>query len=224
MSTPTFVWPGVWGPTGHKSGIEYVKPIPGASHRWSVKQLLHGPLAKWHDREGTADLVAPTPDSQHPEVYESARKVVRFNGVNQRMDVPHPQPGTSTMVLVGRFGSASVSTYMLTGGTGPAWNLYIGGNGNFAFHAGVTVSSSKPGDTSAHVFIVVHDGANSVLSIDGTEWTGNAGANAPTGLRLGATSGSYNAVDIEDIAFLPYAAGPAKRASLLAEAKAQYGL
>lgn len=201
-----------------------MKPIPRASHRWSVKQLMIGPLSKWHDRVGTTDLVAPTPDSQRPEVYESLRKVVRFNGVNQRLDVAHPHPGVSTMVLVGRFGSAAASTYMITGGSGPAWNLYIGGNGNFAFFAGATLSSSKLGDTSTHVFIVVRDGAGSVLSIDGVEWTGDTGANAPTTLRIGATSSAYAAIDIEDITFLPYAAGPAERASLLAEAKAQHGL
>lgn len=225
MSAPTFVWPGVWGPTGHKSGIEYVKPIPGASHRWSVKQLLHGPLAKWHDREGVADLEAPVFDSQRPEVYESARKVVRFNGVNQRMDVAHPQPGVSTAIIVGRFASVVPgSSYMITGGSGPAWNLYINGNGFFGFFAGNAIQSSVAGDTSTHVFIVVRDGTNSVLSVDGVEVSGNSGNLVPTTLRLGATSSAYTPVDIEDITFLPYAAGSAERASLLAEAKAQHGL
>lgn len=224
MSTPAFVWPGIWGDTGRKIGVDYVKPIYGASHHWAVDQLSVGPIRAWRDRIGTSDFLAPSPDSQRPEVYESARKVVRFNGVNQRMDVAHPNPGPCTMFVVGRFGSSATSTYMLTGGTGPAWNFYIGGNGNFAFHAGATLSTSKPGDTSNHVFIVVSNGTNSVLRIDGTEWAGNAGTNVPTFLRLGATSSAYASVDFQTIGFLPYAADSVERTALHSQLKSWYSL
>jgi len=48
------------------------------------------------------------------------------------------------------------------------------GGGDFTFFAGTSLNDGA-GDLDPHTFVIVYDGANSILNIDGTEYTGNAG-------------------------------------------------
>lgn len=168
-----------------------------------------------------AQFVAPSP-SQNPRSYQGARKVVRMDGTNQRLDVSMDLSGAKTMVVVGRLASSAASTYMITGGTGPSFNLYIGSSGKFAAYAGNSLTSTLAGDTNTHTFIVVSNGASSVLSVDGTEVAGNIGTSTVTGLRLASTSTAYAAADFQRVAILPYAATAAQRAAILAQMRTQY--
>lgn len=202
--------------------LSYVKPIVDAQFYWSSLQLPLGSVEVWRDRVTGARLTSPG-GSQVPVVYTNVRKVVRFDGVNDRMDAPLPVDGPCTFVIVGRFANVGANQYLVTGGsTGGSFNLYQGSNGNFAFFAGKTLSSTKPNDSNNHVFLVVSDGENSVLSIDGQEWAGDAGVSNATGVRLAASASAYFAGDVQAVVLLPYAAGVARRASLVAQLKSQY--
>lgn len=219
-----------WGTSREKVSGTVVQPIPGATLHWSVAQLIPAAgIATWFDRVNEAALVAPPLVSQRPSVYQSTRKVVRFNGVNQRLDYPLNASTVRTILFVGRFGTSIANTFAFTGGQGPSFNLYIGGNGKFAFAGGsdtggLTLSHSLVGDTSTHVFLVTIAGASSVINIDGVEVVGSLNPPNATALRLAATSTGYSSIDCEELAFLPYAADTAERADIVARAKKQYGI
>ena len=229
MSAHAQVYPGAWAAGTPDLGtldLTYVKPISDASHYWSSLQLPVGELPAWTDRASGVRLVAPSSSSQVPAVYSGARKVARFDGQDDRLDVPIDMTGPRTVAVVGRFGTTVGGEYLIAGGNaGGQFNLYHAGNGNIAFYAGKALSSTKPWDTSNHVFIMVSDGANSVLRIDGQEWAGDAGNVGATALRLGASnSGRYGNVDVQAVAVLPFAANTERRAALHAQLKAQYNL
>lgn len=205
--------------------LTYVRPVADASHHWAVPQLPPGLLQTWTDRVSGAALVPPAP-AQAPEVYSGVRKVVRFNkgaSTIRRIAVPMDLSGPRTFAVVGCFHTAApnqLMTYGLEGGT--FWNIYQGANGNFAFSAGKTLASNKPGDTARHVFLVVSDGANSVLNIDGQEWAGDAGSTPAAGFRMGASSNEYFGLDVEAVVVLPFAASAARRAALVSQLRDQY--
>ena len=225
MTANAQVYAGSWPASTPDLGtldLSYVKPIVDAKFHWSSLQLPLGSVEVWRDRVAGQMLSSPG-GSQVPVVYTNVRKVVRFDGVNDRMDATLPVSAPCTLAIVGRFATAAPNQYLLTGGlSGGSFNLYQGSNGNFAFSAGKTLSSTKPNDNNNHVFMMVSDGASSVLNIDGQEWSGDAGTTLAKGIRLAASSSAYFAGDVQAVVFLPYAAGAPRRASLMAQLREQY--
>lgn len=225
MNANAQVFPGTWPagtPTLGSVDLTYVQPVNEAQFYWSTLQLPVGPVASWVDRNSGKAIVSPG-GSQVPLVYSNLRKVIRFDGVNDRMDVPLDLSGPRTVAVVGRFPEAAANKYLMTGaGFGGSFNLYMGSNGNFAFHAGSTIASTKPNDALNHVFLIVSDGAKSVLNIDGQEWAGNAGTMTPTGLRFAASADTYYGADIQAVAVLPFAADAGQRSRLMSLLKTQY--
>lgn len=226
MKSFASVYPGLW-PAGVPDlgtlDVSYIPPIPEASHYWSALKLPAGKVQAWTDQVSGAQLVPPSA-AQAPDTFSSPRKGVRFDGTVQRMGVATDLTGPRTFAVVGRFTKAApnqVMTYGLNGGT--PFNIYQGANGNFAFSTGKTLASTKPGDTGRHVFLAVSNGANSVLSIDGEEWLGDAGSTpAAAGFRIGADASSYTGLEIEAIVLLPFAADQARRAALTAQLTNHY--
>lgn len=198
--------------------------IPDAAYDWASERLSAGPLESWYDMVQGAALVAPAPPSQKPVVLEGNRKVVRFNGIDQRLDVGIQLTGPATMVLVGRLATDANSQYFLTGGLGPAFHVYRGATGKWSATAGSAIAHTSDANTFTHVFVVVRDGANSVVSVDGVEVAGDLGAQVATTLRLGASSAAYFATDIQRLALLPFAANQNQRAALVAQMRAAYSI
>lgn len=198
--------------------------ITGAAYDWAADRLNPGALEFWYDMVQNVPFVAPAAPSQKPLVYESNRKVVRFNGVNQRMDASIQVPGAMTMVLVARLPVADPGQYIMTGGNGPSMHVYRGGNGNWAAFAGATLGHTTPADTGTHIIIVVRDGANSVLNVDGVEVSGDIGPLVADALRLGGSSSAYFQTDIQRLALLPFAATLNQRTALVAQMRAAYNL
>lgn len=221
------VYSGSWPDSTPSLGtldLTYVRPIADASHYWSSKQLPEGNVTGWVDRISGATLSAPS-TAQGPLVYSSLRKVVRFNGTNQRVAVPLDLSGPRTVAIVGGFAKAGPGQSMTYGyDTGTTFNIYQGANGNFAFNAGKTLATTKAGDAQRHVFLAVSDGVNSVFSIDGTEWLGDAGNMPADGFRIGANASQYFGMDIEAVVILPFAAPLERRTSLVTQLKMDYGL
>lgn len=213
-------------PTLPKVGLTLVTPTGNAAYSWAADNVAIGPVSSWYDTVGAAALVAPTPPSQKPVAMVdpvSGRKVVRFNGVDQRMDIPMDLAGAKTLVVVGKLNKAGFSQYLVTGGGGPSFNLYNGGSGKWTGYVGASLASTVNGDTNWHVFIMVSNGASSVLSVDGVESVGNAGTFAPNNLRL-AASGTYFACDFHAVEIHNYAADATQRAGILASMKTRYNL
>lgn len=201
--------------------------VPGASYDWAVDKVSAGPVATWYGMVQAGQMVAPTVASQRPNLTTdgvTGRKIMHFDGVNQRFDATLSLSGAKTLVVVGRLPLAANSSYLITGGTGPSFNLYIGSNGKFASTAGTTLASTVTADGNMHVFIFVSNGTSSVFSVDGVEVAGAAGTSTATGLRVAATSTVYAQADVQRIAVVPYAATSAQRAAILAQMKSQYGL
>lgn len=198
--------------------------IADAAYDWASDRLNGGPLETWYDLARNTPFVAPTSGSQKPTVYESNRKVVRFNGVNQRLDADISLTGPATMVLVARASTDASSQYLLTGGTGGAFHVYRGSNGSWATSAGTTLGSSVAGDTNTHIFVIVRNGVNSVLSVDGVEVAGDMGSQTASTLRIGASGNAYYGTDIHRLALLPFAANQNQRAALVAQMRAAYNI
>lgn len=228
MNSNALVYPGTWKagtPSLGTLDLTYVAPIKDASHYWSALQLPAGPMPAWTDRISGAVLAPPSP-AQAPILTTGARKVARFNkeaGQLQRVGVTMDLTGPRTFAVVGAFHAGTPGQYLTYGSEGATfWNIYQGTNGNYAFSVGKTLASNKPGDNKRHVFLVVSNGANSVLNIDGQEWLGDAGSSPAPGFRIGAGASAYYGMDIEAVVVLPFAADVERRNSLVGELKAQY--
>lgn len=226
MNGHAITYPGRW-PAGTPDlgtlDLSYVRPVMDASHHWSSRQLPAGPLVAWKDRVSGAILAPPSPP-QAPDVYAGLRKVVRFGGSPERIGVSLDLSGPLTMAIVAGItdpGPQRSLTYGLEGGT--FWNFYEGVNGNWAFTAGKTLSSTKPADSGRHVFLISYDGPNSVLRIDDEEWVGDAGSTPASGFRIGSNAASYFRLDLEAVVILPFAAARDRRNALVAQLKAEHG-
>lgn len=225
MPGSAIVSPASFGDTSlPRLDLRPMSAIAGAAYDWASDRLSPGPLEFWYDMVQNTPFAAPVSPSQKPLVYESVRKVVRFNGVNQRMDAEIQLTGPTTMVLVARLPTADPSQYILTGGSGPSFHVYRGGNGNWATFAGATLGHTSAADTGTHVIIVVRDGANSVLNVDGVDVAGDMGALIAERLRLGGSATAYFQTDIQRLALLPFAASLNQRTALVAQMRAAYNL
>lgn len=199
-----------------------VSPVPslrGALYDWSTDNLGIGDrVTHWTDRASHVTLDAPAVPSQAPVVVDDTNhgKLLRFNGVNQRIDAHGLSlSGPRTLVLVGRLPSGGTSEYFLTNGTiGTQFNLGINGAGTWLFYNGTGLSNPNRVDTDMHVFTVVIDGDRSVVSVDGRENGGELGTTTANSLRLGASGSEYYQVDFKRLVILPYAASPYERESI----------
>lgn len=207
-----------------KIPVARVSPISGSIADWAADRLADGAVEKWVDLHGTYSVDAPSgAPHQWPIATEGA---LGFDGENDRSDVsglPATQP--KTVALVARFPTVAGSTRAFSGGTGGSFDLGINTNASYYyFSAGSNLMSHQAPDANWHVFVVVANGANSVLSVDGVEKTGNAGSGVGATIRVGATTSAYSRVDIRRLAILPYAAGEDERAALVSQLSEHYGL
>lgn len=226
MNAHALTYPGLW-PAGTPDlgtlDLTYVPRIADASHHWSSRQLPAGKLTAWTDRVSGA-VLAPPSVGQAPTVYAGLRKVVRFGGSPERVQMPLDLKGPLTMAIVAGIqddGAGRFLTYGLDGGT--FWNFYQGSNGNWAFSGGKTLSSTRPADSGRHVFMIAYDGPRSVLRIDDQEWTGDAGTTPAAGFRIGSHASGYFRLDVESIVILPFAANASRRAGLTNQLKKEHG-
>ena len=207
-----------------------VVPVRGATIDWAADRLpTGGPVATWTDMLGAKTLAGPGPASQNPAVVGdgTARRVV-FDGDNDRIDATMNINQPCTMVVVARSVNAAPQDYILTGGTGPGWNLGIQVAGRWIFSTGAGSSVmgrvDQPADDTWHIFVVVADGANSVLSVDGTETTGTIDPVTWDTLRVGASASAYFPSELRRLAVIPRATTPAERASITQRLRTHYGI
>lgn len=204
-----------------------VAPIPGATVDFAADRVTPGALLNWYDMISSESLTAPNVQSQHPVATGAGTgKYIRFDGVNDRMDVNIDLTQPITLAVVARIPTPGAGKYILTGGQGPAFNLGMDSAASrWIFYAGATLPAPLvTPDNGWHIFVITVNGPNSVFSLDGVEAAGNSGALAGTSIRVGASSGAYFGTDIKRLAVLPYAAGAVERAALYHKLALHYGL
>lgn len=197
-----------------------------SAHAYVADNLPLGKVAKVHDAAGTVPMetLYPTNQSLWPSaVSELGRSVLAFDG-GQALDASLPQPAVKTIVAVAKMDVTTAGNTIFSGRTGPPCQLYIGGSGVFGFSGGAILAHTKAADLAWHVFVIVHNGANSVFSIDGVEVLGNAGANVPTELRFGGTSSAFSKCKIAQVQTIPRACNASERAAIVNRLKSDYGI
>lgn len=224
---------GIFAPSAftNRDGMVQIKTNPltilnGATHAWAADNLPAGKTSRLLNVVGGSHFATnwPTNQTLWPTAVDVAgRSRLSFDG--GALDVTVSLPSAKTVILIGALPTLPTEReqFLLHGGAGPAFALSAAA-GKFKVFGGANLVHTKDADTNRHVFILSHSGANSVLSIDGVEVAGNAGSNAPTALRIGGTTSSFNQSVIEQIQVLPYAAGPAERAAILAKLRSAYGI
>lgn len=205
--------------------------ISGATYEWRADELPLGLVYRWQDRITGAIMQAASTDTgtQRPEVVDySGLRVVRFDGVNDRMFTAMNMATPKTVIVVGRLRTnAAVAKWLVNSGQSGTQYMHIGTDsigGAWSSNAGASLTQPGAVDTNMHAFITVFNGASSVVSMGGVEAAGTTGTNVPTQLQLGASATAYADTDIALLAILPYAATTAQRAAIAATLKAQYGL
>lgn len=200
--------------------------LAGNSHAYVADNLPLGRTSALLDLIGSNPLstIYPTNPSLWPEaISQSGRSALKFDGASL-LDGAVTLSGPKTIVMVGRLNEVAVGASLFSGRTGPSFQLYVGSTGVFAFNGGSVLAHTKAADTSLHVFVIVQDGANSVLNIDGVEVFGNAGSNVPTMLRLGGTSSTFAKTTISQLQVVPKVCDVNERAAIVKLLKADYGI
>jgi hypothetical protein len=107
--------------------------------------------------------------------------------------------------------------------------LGINASTKWFFNCGnVDLVSSVTADTVAHLFTIVGNDVSSVLEVDGTSVSGNAGSNANTGLSLNSNYADSGGYLNQEMAFVGFYAGDvrghANWAAFKTGAKTKWGL
>jgi hypothetical protein len=154
-------------------------------------------VSQWNDLSGNGNHLVQGTGNNQP-LYNAAqingRPVLSFDGSNDTLRVAFTLSQPYTIFCVGRYTGANPSSNytMFDGFTGGnrgrhAWGSTTATAGLLA-NAGTSLFGAGTYNmTQAAVHEVVFDGANSILSWNGTATnTGNTGTTAPGGLTLGA--------------------------------------
>lgn len=205
--------------------LSRVEPLPGAMADWAVDRLPDGAARTWTDLTGAAQLVAPN----DPQAAIASGGILRFDGLNDRYEYTLPTTRPLTFVIVARalnpggayrfFSNVVAKSFAFgTNAAGDSWTMY--GDGG-------SIASPLTPDSNWHVFIVVANAENSIISVDGTEESGDIG---PLGtgsgdvLRVGASNSAYYASEFKRLAIFPYAANADERSQIGAQMAAHYNV
>lgn len=173
-------------------GLSLTRTITGASMDFIANTLPEGPLTEWYDSLTTNRFF--TVSGAPTVVTQGDRKMVRFDGIDDLMDLDLTLAQPRHVAIVGRIGSiqSGLSTIIL--GSNKANGSIIGSNSSNTsqyLNAGshLQMNPALPADTSRHVWVARLNTTSSGLTIDGATTAGSAGGNNIPGIRLG---GSHN--------------------------------
>lgn len=226
MTARAFIAPVSFGDTTlPKIELAYVRAVAGAVNDWAADILPLGSLASWPDLVSGLVLPARTGVGTQPAVVtDTGRRIVRFDGIANWMQLAYAKSQPMTTVIVARMNESKASNTVLAGGVHVRTDST---NTKMEVTAGTALgTTAAPVNTNWRVYIIVNNGATSTISVDGVEVTGDAGTAARTFINLGINSAAtvFNRTDYQRLAFLPYAAGATERATILAQMKFQYGI
>jgi hypothetical protein len=214
--------------TPRRLAIRGVKslPVAGYTHRWnpSALSLLDGAgVYQLPDLIGTTHMTvantAPTlgteTDGRRYLVNAAADRLTTATDV---MDL-----AVCTIAVVAKVDTVPTGVGLFVGSVAP--NVTVGVNaGKFYGGAGTSIPTLAT-NTTPHVFIFTANGASSAMSVDGTEWTGNAGTNHLTEVLLfGGDNTNVIRGRIYDVIVYPTALTAAQRALLAAHLRSENGI
>ncbi|AIX99762.1 hypothetical protein ART_0164 [Arthrobacter sp. PAMC 25486] len=152
------------------------------------------------------------------------KKVLFFDGVDDMLTMPLALSQPSTTIVVARFREVRDSSVVVSGASGPVTS--IGANSASTYWIlnagkGLAAPGTAAVDTGTHIFMGVANGANSVMRVDTSENTGDAGSNNRTLMRVGYGAG-YERLNVYAVIVLPYAADKAERDRIYAQLRTDY--
>lgn len=209
-----------------------VAPINGAIAHFAPDNLSFGQLLSWSDEVSSQKWVAGSTGEAPTVTTDTAgRKVVRFDGTTDILNMALALPQPFTVVVVGAYRTLRANAHILSSGGNTTYSNNLGMNAAmtaYTYAAGSILTLNKTPDTAPHVFVVSVNGATSALRVDADEATGNAGAKARSTVRAGqlSTSGGtgFDALDIYEVAILGHASDATERSALYAQLAAKHGL
>lgn len=228
MSARAIIAPMSFGDTTlPRININYVRPIPGASHDWAVNQMPSGPMSQW---PSLIDGTALQADGASPVVVNEGKlRCARFDGATSRMRAAVTMTGAHSVVAVYRFvspkpldtvhyGYASYATPQLGLDSTGAVTRATSGTSYLIPSPGVVPSQ----DWCISVLTV--DGPSSALLINSSETAGNLPAADRDGITLGFSGGAVNrtAIEYKRVAIVPGSMTSAQRAAIADQMRAEY--
>lgn len=196
-----------------------VTPVANAKVDYSAAPLTDGALTSWPSQIASSPALTGTATV----VTEGGKKHVNLNGVSNFLDaaMTHTQP--ETVAIRFRLPTPAASeTIIGASASGSVTIAVVPQNTNYQVYAGsaLLLAPAAVPDSNWHTLIVVTNGANSIISLDGVETVGQAGAATRNGLRLGrgpAASTTYNDIDVRRIAVVTQALDATARGVLKAQ-------
>lgn len=205
-------------------------PVAGAMYRWVSGRLfgMNGDLVEtFPEMESGVDNNSAW---NRPAIAEAdGRRVLRFSG-DQGLSYPLTRPAVHTIIAVCKVNAVPAQTGIIVGGALSSPNrgsLFVSSDGVLALNAGTTLTTPENvpiGELA--VFVGVLNGAASIVGINGSETTGNAGAEVPNVTALGRYSGTNTSLtgDILEVVVYPRVLTLAERNSIRAVLNAVHNI
>lgn len=153
-------------------------------------------VTKVYDQTGNGRNIAQATAANQPQLILSclgSLPCMRFDGVNDYLDTTafaQAQPFTVSDVAT-RTGNFTTIGTLIRGDNGTQFIFrYAGAANQVHMYAGTSPAAKTASDSAWHAFNVVFNGASSVLKVDATDNTVNAGTNGLTGGAQNLTVGT----------------------------------
>lgn len=203
-------------------------PVGGYTDRWDAESLTVAEGAKITALPNAVAgpwgaYMQPDPALQPILRTEGGFKHVANTATRAMFTQNFTTTGPKTMVGVGKVVSGATAVLFGTVGN---WSIGLVNGNRFFMNAGASILGPAL-DDKWHVFIGVFDGANSVFSVDGIEYAGDAGSNQPVNLRLfsqGAATTPHVVGGVRMQAIYPGAMSQPDRQKLTAALMGRYKL
>lgn len=233
------------------TGIQYIAPVEftganasslpivltdlavaGATRRFlakAVNQAIGTAVPSWADSAGSGTALIPASSTAPTLATVGGLRAVQFNGTSDGLQQALSMAQGHTLVLVANIvtpntvGTTTLSGSYTTAAVDGA-RLQTSVNALYA-NAGTAMAVAAQNVTGWRVIVVSFNGASTVVNINGTEYTGNAGALPRTVFTLGfERGGSFSALAVAEANIYPTALGSTDRASLVTALRAEYGI
>lgn len=146
----------------------------------SITDAGGGAVSEWRDISGNGRHLTQATPTARPATNQrtvNGRNVINFWGTTQFMDTASftiAQPITTFTVVVADVAAGKMSILSRVNDAGDWWRVQKNADGKWELWAGVALIGPSA-DTSLHRFTTVANGASSLLRIDGSQTSGNAG-------------------------------------------------
>lgn len=233
------------------AGIQYVAPlqftganastlpqivtdlvVAGATRRFvakSVNQAIGTTVPSWSDIAGSGTAIVPVSSTAPTLSTVGGIRSVLFNGTSDGLQQSVSMNQGHSLVLVANIvtpnttGTTTLSGSYVTAGVDAA-RIQTSLTAMYA-NAGTAMTIAGQNVTGWRVIVASFNGASTVVNINGTEYTGNAGTLPRAVFTLGFERGSLFAnVAVAEAALYPTALGSSDRAALVNQLRSIYAI